>query len=84
MRKVLRRAAAEAGVEPVLPGLPERVQAVVRQDNDHAYLFLLNHGTEPATVRLPVPAPDLLTDPDRAVDAVTLAPRGVAVLGSTP
>lgn len=82
MRRLLRRIAIEAGVEPVLPGLPAGVQAVVRHGTDRAYLFLLNHGTEPATVRLPVPAPDLLTDPDHAVAEVTLAARGVAVVGS--
>ena len=83
MRRLLLRIAEEAGAEPVLPGLPAGVQAVVRHGSDRAYLFLLNHGSAPAVVRLPVPVPDLLTDPDHAVDEITLAPRAVAVLGST-
>jgi hypothetical protein len=35
-------------------------------------------------VTLPVPAPDLLTDPGLVLDRVSLAPRGVAVLETVP
>jgi beta-galactosidase len=83
MRALLDRVAAEAGAEPVLAGLPEGVQAVVRHGEESAYLILLNHSGEEVTVTLPVPAPDLLTDPDLVVDRVSLAPRGVAVMGRT-
>ncbi|MEV4597132.1 beta-galactosidase [Amycolatopsis sp. NPDC049253] len=80
MRALLDRITAEAGVSPVLPDLPEGVQAVVRHGAGGQYLFLLNHGAEAVTVTLPSPAPDLLTDPGRPTEAVLLAPRGVAVL----
>ncbi|WIX77817.1 beta-galactosidase [Amycolatopsis carbonis] len=80
LRALLDRITAEAGVSPVLPGLPEGVQAVVRHGAEGQYLFLLNHGAEAVTVTLPSPAPDLLTDPGRPTEAVLLAPRGVAVL----
>ena len=40
---------AEAGVEPVLPGLPETVEAIRRGD----VLTLINHGTDAVTVSLP-------------------------------
>ncbi|MEV4754740.1 beta-galactosidase [Micromonospora sp. NPDC049559] len=80
MRELLDRARADAGVRPVLPGLPDGVQAVVRSGPDRSYLLLLNHGAETATVALPAPAVDLLADPDRPVEAVSLAPRAVAVL----
>ena len=89
MRLLMDRIRAEAGVEPVLPGLPGDVQAVVRHGDETSYLVLLNHGGEAATVPLPRPMVDLLgdpdrdRDPDRAVDAVTLAPRGVAVMTVT-
>jgi beta-galactosidase len=80
MRELLDRAAAEAGVAPVLPGLPDHVQAVVRHGADRAYLFLLNHGAEAVTVPVPTPAVNLLGDRERPVTEVTLPPRGVAVL----
>ncbi|GLZ13465.1 beta-galactosidase [Actinomadura sp. NBRC 104425] len=80
MRRLMDRARADAGVRPVLPGLPPGVQAVVRHGPEHRYLFLLNHGAEPASVRLTEPAPDLLADPAEPVETVELAPRAVAVL----
>ncbi|MER8154705.1 beta-galactosidase [Streptomyces sp. NPDC094472] len=57
LRALLARAAEEAGLAPVLPGLPEGVEAVERGP----YLFLLNHGRTPAVVPLPSPRTDLLT-----------------------
>ncbi|WP_328608407.1 beta-galactosidase [Amycolatopsis sp. NBC_00345] len=81
MRALFDRVTAEAGVKPVLPDLPDGVQAIVREAaGGSAYLFLLNHGAEAVTVPLPEPARDLLTDPGRLVGSVPLAPRGVAVL----
>jgi beta-galactosidase len=79
MRGLMDRIAAEAGARPPLPDLPPDVQAVVRHGDGSEYLILLNHGTMAATVPLPSPAPDLL-DGGTVVEAVTLAPRGVAVL----
>jgi beta-galactosidase len=46
LQALLRQVAAEAGAEPVLPGLPSEVEAVRRGD----LLFLFNHGDQPATV----------------------------------
>lgn len=78
MAELLTRACAQAGVRPVLPGLPAAVQASVRQGAEHSYLFLLNHGAEPVAVALDAPHADLLADAD--VTTIDLAPRGVAVL----
>ncbi|WP_236243750.1 beta-galactosidase [Streptomyces sp. CC228A] len=50
LRALLARAAGEAGVRPVLEGLPELVEAVRRG----GLLFVLNHGRKP--VRVPLPA----------------------------
>ncbi|BCJ44762.1 beta-galactosidase [Actinoplanes ianthinogenes] len=61
-RRVLDRVAAEAGVTPVLPGLPPRVEAVRRGD----LLFLFNHGDVPVSVPLP------------GADPATVPPGGVA------
>ncbi|MFC4496113.1 beta-galactosidase [Streptomyces ovatisporus] len=70
-----------AGVCPVLAGLPARVQATVREDEEHRFLFLLNHGAEAAVVELPEPMRDRLRGDDAGpVSAVTLQPRGVAVM----
>jgi beta-galactosidase len=76
MRAVLDAARATAGVDPVLPNLPDGVQAGIRGD----HVVLLNHTTESVTVPLAAPAPDLLTDPSVPLSEVRLAPRGVAVL----
>lgn len=70
---------AEAGVEPVLPGLPAGVQAAIRRGPDSAYLLLLNHGTAPATVALPAPATSVLPRGGET-DSLILDPNGVAVL----
>ncbi|NUO56579.1 MAG: beta-galactosidase [Hamadaea sp.] len=82
MRSLLDRVRAEAGVEPVLPGLPDAVQAIVRHGADAEYLFLLNHSADAVTVTLPSPAVDLVgTDaPGTPVTSVSLGARGVAVL----
>ena len=45
--RLLRAAAGQAGVEPVLPGLPEGVEAVRRGDK----VFLLDHRTNAVQVR---------------------------------
>ncbi|GAA3523800.1 beta-galactosidase [Amycolatopsis ultiminotia] len=79
MRLLFDRITAEAGVTPVLPGLPDGVQAVLRH-GESDYLFLLNHGTEAVTVSVPEPAADLLADPGQPVSEVPLAAGGVAVL----
>ena len=82
MRALLDRAAAQAGVAPVLPGLPDGLQAVVRHGADRSYLLLLNHGAESVTVSLPEPVVNLLGDRERPIDVVSVPPRGVAVLRS--
>ena len=46
---IARHLLAEAGVEPVLPGLPEQVEAIRRG----GILTLINHGTETVTVVVP-------------------------------
>ncbi|MEU7986969.1 beta-galactosidase [Streptosporangium canum] len=48
MREVVRDVLGLAGVSPVLPGLPEGVEAVERAGEDgRRFLFLLNHGDRP-------------------------------------
>ncbi|MEU0741950.1 beta-galactosidase [Streptomyces sp. NPDC006134] len=75
LRALLTRAAAEAGVRPVLDGLPAGVEAVRRGD----VLFLLHHGRAPVTVDVPGTHRDLLTG-ETVTGRVTLGRHGVAVL----
>ncbi|MCX5415340.1 beta-galactosidase [Streptomyces sp. NBC_00059] len=75
LRELLGRAAAGAGVRPVLEGLPSGVEAVRRGE----LLFLLNHGGSPAGVKLPGRYLDLLTGTE-ADGGVELERYGVAVL----
>jgi beta-galactosidase len=53
---LLARVCAEAGVEPVLPGLPEGVEAVRRRGADGEFVFVVNHTDAPVSV----PGEDLL------------------------
>jgi beta-galactosidase len=75
LRALLERIGAEAGVRPVLDGLPAHVEAVRRGE----VLFVLNHGREPVTVKVPGTHRDLLTG-TTVTDALTLGRYGVAVL----
>jgi beta-galactosidase len=74
-RDLFDRVRQEAGVAPVLPGLPRGVH--VRARGDH--YIVLNHTTSPADVALPTPMRDDLTGtgPTRAL---RLPPHGVALL----
>lgn len=76
MRTILDAACAGAGVQPVLPDLPDAVQAGVRGE----HVILLNHGADAVTVPLAQPATDVLADGHPTVREVPLPPRGVAVL----
>ncbi|WUT00387.1 beta-galactosidase [Streptomyces sp. NBC_00708] len=78
LRALLAEVVREAGAEPVLPGLPEGVEAVRRGE----LLFLLHHRQEMVTVAVPGAYEDLLTG--RSVtDRIALGRYGVAVLRST-
>ncbi|MFD8689120.1 beta-galactosidase [Streptomyces sp. NPDC059651] len=77
LRALLGGVVREAGVEPVLAGLPEGVEAVRRG----GLLFLLHHGRDTVTVTVPGAHEELLTG--RTVeDRVELGRYGVAVLRS--
>ncbi|MGC5564571.1 beta-galactosidase [Streptomyces sp. FR-108] len=77
LRELLRGVAADAGVRPVLEGLPAQVEAVRRGD----LLFVLNHGRDPVTVAVPGEYRDLLGE-RRVAGALELGRYGVAVLSS--
>jgi beta-galactosidase len=79
MRHLLDRVREAASVSPVLPGLPDAVQARARQIEGGLCYVVLNHGTAAAVVPLPAPMHDELagTGP---VTSLRLDARGVAVL----
>lgn len=79
MAAVTRKALDAAGVRPPLPGLPEDVEAVVREGAAGPLLFLLSHAAQERAISLPRPARDLLGG-EQPVERVALAPRAVAVL----
>ncbi|MEU9089639.1 beta-galactosidase [Streptomyces sp. NPDC048428] len=77
LRALLGDVVRDAGVEPVLAGLPDGVEAVRRG----GLLFLLHHGRDNVTVTVPGAHEELLTG--RTVeDRVELGRYGVAVLRS--
>ncbi|MER6957678.1 beta-galactosidase [Streptomyces sp. NPDC000618] len=77
LRTLLARIAADTGVRPVAEGLPPGVEAVRRGE----LLFLLHHGRDSVTVRLPGAHHDLLTG-TTFTDEVTLGRYDVVVLRS--
>lgn len=79
LRDLLARVAAEAGVRPLLAGLPRAVEAVRRGE----LLFLLHHGRGEVTVPVPGRHLDLLTG-KTAEGAISLGRYGVAVLRRAP
>ncbi len=74
---LLARICEEAGVQPVLAGVPTGVEAVRRTGADAAYLFLIDHAGSGAEV--PAEGVELLTGKDVS-GWVTVPPGGVAVL----
>ncbi len=72
----------EAGVKPILPGVPAGVEVCRRSGPGKSILILINHNTEPDHVTLPSPMRDLIGSQDSAVSAVDLGPYGVAVLSA--
>jgi beta-galactosidase len=68
---------AEAGVDPVVPGLAAGVEAVRRRGDGRSWLFVLNHTDAPAAV--PATGTELLSG--RAVRGeIEVGPGGVAVV----
>jgi beta-galactosidase len=64
--------------------VPQGVEATrrVTEDGQEKYLFLLNHRSDPAKVRLPGTHTDLLTGKNAGPELV-LPAQGVAVLRET-
>ncbi|MDJ1134293.1 beta-galactosidase [Streptomyces iconiensis] len=76
---VLELALEGAGVRPVVAGVPDSVEVVVRGSDESSYLFVLNHGDEEVCVPLPWDGVDLLTG-GAVRGEVRVAPWGAAVV----
>jgi beta-galactosidase len=83
MRAVLGLALAEAGVTPVVEGLPTGTQASVRTGAGRRFLILLNHTGDKHDITLTGEWTDALDPSRESVGTVTLPPSGVAVLRDT-
>jgi beta-galactosidase len=80
----------EAGVKPILPGVPAGVEVCRRSGpgisgKDKSVLILINHNTDEEHVSLPSPMRDLIgnqdsPEKDAPASTVDLPPYGVAVL----
>ncbi len=68
----------QAGVEAMMPGLPEGVDLAVRSGAGKRVLILTNYATEPRTITLPKPMQNVLEG--GTVETVTLPQYGVAVV----
>jgi beta-galactosidase len=81
LEQLLLRAAAAAGVLPVLDlnPWPAELDAVVRRSANAQYLFLFNHGA--VEISVPAAGLDLLTG-ERSSRSTTVPGGGVAVLAT--
>ena len=71
---------ARAGVEPLLPGLPEGVEVTVRQAADRQLMFILNTQHQPAHVRGVPAGSDLLTGAAIRGNALHLEGYGCSIV----
>jgi beta-galactosidase len=70
---------ADAGVEPLVPDLPENVEVARRSKDGTDWTFCINHGTR--EVRLPLDGVDVLTGAEHS-GGLPIAAGGVAVVRS--
>lgn len=75
---IVRRLAEESGVAPVLPDLPDGVDAGVREGGGRRVLILGNYAAAPRRVTLPLPMRDVLAGGETR--SVLLPRYGVSVL----
>jgi beta-galactosidase len=68
----------QAGLIPVLPGIPESVDVALRSGAGKRILILTNYATTPQTIPLTVAMEDVLSG--STISSVTLPQYGVAVL----
>jgi beta-galactosidase len=70
----------QAGVQPILPGVPEGIEVCRRTGEGKSVLILIDHNAEAAQVSLPSPMRNLIGSRSTAVSTIDLPAYGVAVL----
>lgn len=78
-RYLIKRYTGEAGLKPLLSGVPEQVEVTCRTKGSTDFYFLLNHGDSPATVNVGNGFSDILTGNDSG-GTITLPAFGYEVL----
>ena len=72
----------EAGVQPLIPNVPDGIEVCMRSNTEKSVLILINHNTTEAHVDLPHAMKDLLADGTPSRNSIDLPKYGVAVLGA--
>jgi beta-galactosidase len=70
----------QAGVQPILSGVPEGVEVCQRSNGEKSVLILINHTTMEQHVALPASMINLIGESSSRIDSVDLPKYGVAVL----
>ena len=78
-RHLIKRYADEAGLKPLLAGVPDQVEVTCRTKGQTDFYFLLNHGDSPATVNVGDGFVDVLSGGPAAA-SLMLAPFDYRVL----
>ncbi|MGH7978308.1 MAG: beta-galactosidase trimerization domain-containing protein, partial [Limisphaerales bacterium] len=78
-RYLIKRYANQAGLKPLLDGVPSQVEVTCRSNGRAAFYFLLNHGDSPVTVRVGDGFADVLSG-EPAAPSMTLGPFDYRVL----
>jgi beta-galactosidase len=60
MSKFTAQLLADAGVKPIVSGLPADVEICERSGSGRRIWIIINHGRSAQTVRLPLPVKDIL------------------------
>jgi len=79
MSRLTQQLLQEAGVQPIVAGVPEGVEVCRRSNAEKSVLILINHNTEDEHVALPEPMRELIGK-QGTVSSVDLPGYGVAVL----
>lgn len=84
MQKFEAWALHNAGINPILPNVPQGVEVCKRSSASKDIIILINHDTVTHTVMLRRPMYNLLSGKSIRVSQVTLPKYGVAVLEASP
>ena len=79
MGRLTQQLLEQAGVQPILPGVPHGVEVCVRSNAKKSILILINHNQQEEQIALPVSMRELIGSQE-TVSAVDLPAYGVAVL----